>query len=190
VPPFENPFACTGRQYARDVCYSGVGSWSVSPYNRGRVRFATSTQLVGTSPSPEEVRRAISRKLKPHCQLTYGTKRWILSCTSDRWHRHCAVRRSLQSVSFVLRIGCVFFTVFILTIEVLVAGEMIIGLFLGCFNVRSPTYSFELCPTAPRGVLMSFVLTYRGVGRLLAQRVFKGVDTGYSCSYRILFAGQ
>ncbi|KAJ5833266.1 hypothetical protein N7474_001577 [Penicillium riverlandense] len=110
----------------------------------------------------------------------------LVAWISDRFSR-----KTVMAFSLVLTAGCVFITFFAPNIQILVAGEMIIGLFWGFFNTLAPTYSSELCPVALRGILMSFILTSWGIGQLIAQGVIKSTsERPDSLSYRIPFAVQ
>ena len=55
-----------------------------------------------------------------------------------------------------LTAGLVFIQFFARSPEVLLVGELLGGLVLGCFVVIGPTYASEVCPMALRGFLTSY----------------------------------
>lgn len=55
----------------------------------------------------------------------------------------------------ILTTGCVFIQFFARSLAVLLAGELLGGLVLGCYVVISPAYASEVCPVALRGILVS-----------------------------------
>lgn len=110
----------------------------------------------------------------------------LVAWLSDRFSR-----KSILAMSLLLTSGCIFFTVFATTIQILVAGEMIIGVLWGCFNTLAPVYTSEICPVALRGILMAFILTSWGIGQLIAQGVIKACSERQdNWSFRIPFAIQ
>jgi len=55
----------------------------------------------------------------------------------------------------ILTTGCVFIQFFARSLAVLLTGELLGGLVLGCYVVISPAYASEVCPVALRGILVS-----------------------------------
>lgn len=85
----------------------------------------------------------------------------------------------------------VFLQFFAGTIEVLLAGELLAGLVLGQFAVMAPAYASEVCPTALRGHLTSFVNLCFVIGQLLANGVTAGTSQRDDhWAYKIPFALQ
>lgn len=71
----------------------------------------------------------------------------------------------------VLTAGLVFIQFFARSLEVLLVGELLGGLVLGCFVVIGPTYASEVCPTALRGYLTSVTNLCFVTGQLLGNGV-------------------
>lgn len=87
--------------------------------------------------------------------------------------------------------GLVFIQFFARSLPVLLVGELLGGLVLGCYVVIAPAYASEVCPMALRGHLTSFVNLCFVIGQLLAN----GITTGTSqldnhWAYSIPFALQ
>ncbi len=73
--------------------------------------------------------------------------------------------------------GClVFIQFFARSIEVLLVGELIGGLVLGCYAVIAPAYASEVCPLALRGFLTSYVNICFVIGQLLGNAVTDGTN--------------
>ena len=91
----------------------------------------------------------------------------------------------------VLTAGLVFIQFFARSLEVLLVGELLGGLVLGCFVVIGPTYASEVCPMALRGYLTSFTNLCFVTGQLLGNGVTAAtspLDTHWA--YSIPFALQ
>ncbi len=87
--------------------------------------------------------------------------------------------------------GLVFIQFFARSLEVLLVGELIGGLVLGCYAVIAPAYSSEVCPLALRGHLTSYVNLCFVIGQLLGNVVTsqtKNLDDHWA--YSIPFALQ
>ncbi|KAL6246847.1 hypothetical protein RBB50_006154 [Rhinocladiella similis] len=72
--------------------------------------------------------------------------------------------------------GLVFFQFFARSLSVLLAGELLGGLVLGCYVVIAPAYASEVCPVALRGILTAFVNLTFVTGQLLANGVAAGTQ--------------
>jgi MFS transporter, SP family, general alpha glucoside:H+ symporter len=72
--------------------------------------------------------------------------------------------------------GCVFIQFFARSLPVLLAGELLGGLVLGCYTTIAPTYASEVCPTALRGVLTSCINICFVGGQLIANGVIAGTS--------------
>lgn len=70
----------------------------------------------------------------------------------------------------------VFIQFFARSLEVLLVGELLGGLVLGCYVVIAPAYASEVCPVALRGHLTSFVNLCFVIGQLLANGVTAGTE--------------
>ncbi|KAI0182068.1 putative maltose permease [Hypoxylon sp. FL1284] len=91
----------------------------------------------------------------------------------------------------VLTAGLVFIQFFARSLQVLLAGELLGGLVLGCYVVIGPTYASEVCPMALRGYLTSFTNLCFVTGQLLGNGVTAAtskLDTHWA--YSIPFALQ
>ncbi|KAM4060973.1 major facilitator superfamily protein [Hirsutella rhossiliensis] len=72
--------------------------------------------------------------------------------------------------------GLVCIQFFARAIGVLVVGELLAGLVLGVFVVIAPTYGSEVCPTAIRGHLTSYIELCFVLGQLVANGVTVGTQ--------------
>jgi len=70
--------------------------------------------------------------------------------------------------------GLIFVQFFARSLSVLLAGELIGGLVLGCYVVIAPAYASEVCPVAMRGILTAFVNLVFVTGQLIANGVAAG----------------
>ena len=70
----------------------------------------------------------------------------------------------------------VFIQFFARSLQVLLVGELLGGLVLGCYAVIAPAYSSEVCPMAVRGVLTSYVNLCSVIGQLLGNSVCAGTS--------------
>lgn len=100
--------------------------------------------------------------------------------------------RKLTFFACVVLTGClIFIQFFARSLAVLLVGELLGGLVLGCFVVIAPTYASEVCPMAIRGHLTSFVNLCFVIGQLLGNGVTAGtskIDDHWA--YSIPFALQ
>ncbi|RDL33930.1 Uncharacterized protein BP5553_08298 [Venustampulla echinocandica] len=87
--------------------------------------------------------------------------------------------KKLLLISYVLMTAFIFITFFAPSIEVLLAGEFLCGLPWGVFGILAPSYAAEVCPTALRGYLTTYVNLCWVIGHIIA-----------AGSYRIPFAVQ
>lgn len=77
----------------------------------------------------------------------------------------------------VVLTGClVFIQFFARSLEVLLVGELLGGLVLGCYVVIAPAYASEVCPVALRGHLTSYVNLCFVMGQLIANGVTAGTE--------------
>lgn len=88
--------------------------------------------------------------------------------------------------------GClIFIQFFARSLQVLLVGELLGGLVLGCYAVIAPAYSSEVCPMAIRGVLTSYVNLCFVIGQLLGNSVCAGTSKlSDHWAYSIPFALQ
>ncbi|KAK8094147.1 major facilitator superfamily transporter maltose permease [Apiospora hydei] len=85
-------------------------------------------------------------------------------------------RKRTFGVCVVLTGGLVFIQFFARSLPVLLAGELLGGLVLGCYVVIAPAYASEVCPLALRGVLTSYTNLCFVMGQLLANGVTAGTS--------------
>ncbi|KAF5135106.1 Maltose permease MAL61 [Metarhizium anisopliae] len=85
-------------------------------------------------------------------------------------------RKRTFGVCVILVAGLVFIQFFARSLPVLLAGELLAGLVLGMFVVIAPAYASEVCPTAIRGHLTSFVNLCFVIGQLLSNGVTAGTQ--------------
>ncbi|KAL6790800.1 general substrate transporter [Trichoderma sp. SZMC 28012] len=85
-------------------------------------------------------------------------------------------RKLTFAACVILTAGIVFIQFFSKTLGVLLAGELLAGLVLGMFVVIAPAYASEVCPTALRGHLTSFVNLCFVIGQLLGNGVTAGTS--------------
>lgn len=100
-------------------------------------------------------------------------------------------RRRTFGACVALTGALVFVQFFARTLPVLLVGELVGGLVLGCYVVIAPAYASEVCPVALRGHLTSFVNLCFVTGQLLANGVTAGTQTLEShWAYSLPFALQ
>jgi SP family general alpha glucoside:H+ symporter-like MFS transporter len=100
-------------------------------------------------------------------------------------HRHVIL------VSLLVMTAIVFFQFFAPSIQVLMAGQVLVGIPWGIFAVMGPSYASEVCPLALRGYLTSFVNLCWIIGQFIAAGVVQGlVNNTTEWSYKIPFAIQ
>ncbi|KAK7737317.1 hypothetical protein SLS53_006620 [Cytospora paraplurivora] len=71
----------------------------------------------------------------------------------------------------------VFIQFFARSLPVLLVGELLGGLVLGCYVVIAPAYASEVCPVALRGHLTSYVNLCFVIGQLIANGTTAGTET-------------
>lgn len=100
-------------------------------------------------------------------------------------------RKLTFAVCVILTTGIIFIQFFSRSLSVLLAGELLAGLVLGMFVVIAPAYASEVCPTALRGHLTSYVNLCFVMGQLLANGVTAGTSKRTDhWAYSIPFALQ
>ncbi|WEW57889.1 hypothetical protein PRK78_003356 [Emydomyces testavorans] len=85
----------------------------------------------------------------------------------------------------ILTAGCVFIQFFARSLAVLLVGELLGGLVLGCYAVIAPAYASEVCPVALRGVLTAYINMCFVIGQFIANGVVAGthgLDTHWAYS--------
>ncbi|KAI1084048.1 general substrate transporter [Whalleya microplaca] len=94
-------------------------------------------------------------------------------------------------VCVLLTAGLVFIQFFARSLQVLLVGELLGGLVLGCYVVIAPTYASEVCPMVLRGYLTSYTNLCFVTGQLLGNGVTAGTSSlDNHWAYSIPFALQ
>ncbi|EEP75994.1 conserved hypothetical protein [Uncinocarpus reesii 1704] len=91
----------------------------------------------------------------------------------------------------ILTAGCVFIQFFARSLPVLLVGELLGGLVLGCYAVIAPAYASEVCPVALRGVLTAYINMCFVIGQFIANGIAAathGLNTHWA--YSIPFSIQ
>ncbi|KAK3943949.1 maltose permease [Diplogelasinospora grovesii] len=100
-------------------------------------------------------------------------------------------RKRTFGVCVALTGALIFIQFFARSLQVLLVGELIGGLVLGCYAVIAPAYSSEVCPMAIRGILTSYVNLCFVIGQLLGNGVCAGTSQlNDHWAYSIPFALQ
>lgn len=100
-------------------------------------------------------------------------------------------RKLTFSACVLLTTGLICIQVFARSLEVLLVGELLGGLVLGCYAVIAPAYSSEVCPMAIRDILTSYVNLCFVMGQLLANIICAGTSRlDDHWAYSIPFAMQ
>ena len=76
----------------------------------------------------------------------------------------------------ILTSAFIFIQFFARSLPVLLVGELLGGLVLGTYATIAPTYASEVCPTALRGVLTSYINLCFVIGQLIANGVIAGTS--------------
>ena len=76
----------------------------------------------------------------------------------------------------VLTAAFIFFQFFARSLEVLLVGELLGGLVIGCYATIAPAYASEVCPTVLRGTLTAYVNLCFVIGQLLANGICAGTS--------------
>ncbi|KAF3925204.1 hypothetical protein ABW20_dc0103463 [Dactylellina cionopaga] len=99
--------------------------------------------------------------------------------------------RKTMIASLTLLTGLIFIPFFAPSIEVLLVGGILLGIPWGVFQTLTTAYASEVCPTALRAYLTTFVNLCWVIGQLLATSVLRGfLSREDQWSYRIPFAMQ
>lgn len=86
-------------------------------------------------------------------------------------------RKKTFGACVIATTGCIFIQFFARSLPVLLTGELLGGLVLGCYAVIAPSYASEVCPTALRGMLTAYVNLCFVIGQLIANGVIAGTST-------------
>ncbi|KMP00780.1 maltose permease MAL61 [Coccidioides immitis RMSCC 2394] len=100
-------------------------------------------------------------------------------------------RKSTFLTCVILTAGCVFIQFYARSLPVLLVGELLGGLILGCYAVIAPAYASEVCPVALRGVLTAYINLCFVIGQFIANGIAAathGLDSHWA--YSIPFSMQ
>lgn len=99
--------------------------------------------------------------------------------------------RRVTMVALVVMSGLIFISFLAPTVEVLLVGQLLVGIPWGVFAIMGSAYSSEVCPLALRGYLLSFVNICWVIGQLVAAGVLQGlVNNNTIWAFRIPFGLQ
>lgn len=99
-------------------------------------------------------------------------------------------RRTLMG-SLFLAICFIFITFFAINLPMLLCGQILMGFPLGTFQTLTVSYASEVCPTALRVYLTTYVNVCWVFGQLVSSGVLRAVNSSdVANSYRIPFAVQ
>ena len=99
--------------------------------------------------------------------------------------------RLVTIVGLAIMCGLIFITFFAPSVQVLLVGQVLVGIPWGIFAIMGSAYSSEVCPLALRGYLTSFVNICWVIGQLVAAGVLQGlVNNDTEWAYRIPFGIQ
>ncbi|KAL7911352.1 general substrate transporter [Trichoderma velutinum] len=99
--------------------------------------------------------------------------------------------RIVTMTALIVMSAFIFITFFAPSIQVLTAGQVLVGIPWGIFAIMGSAYSSEVCPLALRGYLTSFVNICWVIGQFVAAGVLQGlVNNNTVWSFRIPFAIQ
>ncbi|CEL06488.1 Putative Maltose permease [Aspergillus calidoustus] len=99
-------------------------------------------------------------------------------------------RRTLMAC-LAATVGFVFILFFAPNVQVLVVGELFMGIPLGVYQTLTVTYASEVCPVSLRAYLTTYVNLCWVLGQLIASGILKGLQSRTDeWAYRIPFAIQ
>ncbi|CZR59493.1 probable maltose permease [Phialocephala subalpina] len=161
--------------------YPGAVGWSI--FSLGIIMTAFDPQLLG------------NLYATPAFQKDFGYLFEGDYIISAAWQTGLGMGNPIGQCTFaacvVLTAGCIFIQFFARSLNVLLAGELLGGLILGCYATIAPAYASEVCLIALRGVLTAFINLCFVMGQLIANGVIAGtsqLDTHWA--YSTPFAAQ
>lgn len=97
--------------------------------------------------------------------------------------------RAVTMVALTLMTGLIFIPFFAPSAEVLLAGQVLLGIPWGIFSIMGAAYSSEICPLALRAYLTSFINLCWVLGQLIVAGILQGlVNNTSKWAYKIPFA--
>ncbi|OBA22270.1 sugar transporter [Metschnikowia bicuspidata var. bicuspidata NRRL YB-4993] len=111
---------------------------------------------------------------------------FLAGIVSDR----IGYRKTLMG-SLAMVTGFIFIVFFAPNVQVLLVGEILLGLPWGAFQTLTVSYASEVCPTVLRLYLTTYVNACWVIGQLISSSILKGMlNSNIEDSYRIPFALQ
>ncbi|KAI4601154.1 hypothetical protein KJ359_012341 [Pestalotiopsis sp. 9143b] len=99
--------------------------------------------------------------------------------------------RKTMAGALTLVVAFIFIPFFAQNVETLLAGEILLGIPFGIFQTLAVTYASEVCPTALRSYLTTYINLTWVIGQILASVILRAlVDRTDQWGYRIPFALQ
>lgn len=99
--------------------------------------------------------------------------------------------RKTLIASLIMVAGLIFIVFFAKNIQMLLAGELLLGLPWGAFQTLTVSYASEVCPTVLRLYLTTWVNVCWVIGQLISSCILKGmVESSMKDSWKIPFAIQ
>ncbi|KAF4422136.1 MFS transporter SP family general alpha glucoside:H+ symporter [Fusarium acutatum] len=115
----------------------------------------------------------------------------IIGLYINGWVSDAFGYKKTMLASQVLMIGLIFFPFFAPNLEVLLAGNILLGLPWGIFQTLTLAYASDVAPVVLRPYLTAYVNLCWVIGQLIGAGVLRGFSTmGGDWSYRIPFALQ
>ncbi|OHX01010.1 maltose permease [Colletotrichum incanum] len=182
--------------------YPAAIGWSAF-VSLGVIMLAFDPQLLGNLYATPQFQRDFGYEYEGSVILTYPGAAWqtglsmgnpvgqVVGALFAAYPMDWFGRRLTFATCVVLTAGIVFIQFFARSLPVLLIGELLGGLVLGMYVVIAPAYASEVCPTALRGHLTSYVNLCFVMGQLLANGVTAGtskLDTHWA--YSLPFALQ
>ncbi|KZL66011.1 maltose permease (alpha glucoside transporter) [Colletotrichum tofieldiae] len=182
--------------------YPAAIGWSAF-VSLGVIMLAFDPQLLGNLYATPQFQRDFGYEYEGSVILTYPGAAWqtglsmgnpvgqVVGALFAAYPMDWFGRRLTFATCVVLTAGIVFIQFFARSLPVLLVGELLGGLVLGMYVVIAPAYASEVCPTALRGHLTSYVNLCFVMGQLLANGVTAGtskLDTHWA--YSLPFALQ
>lgn len=88
---------------------------------------------------------------------------WVVGAATKRWGM-----RPVYLGGMAMMIGVVFMFVFLQSIPMLLAAQLIVGFCWGLFHTLTAAYAVEICPIRLRGIAASFISFAWGTGGFIA----------------------
>lgn len=145
-------------------------------------KFGTYFPETGTKEIPARWQTALSMAV--NCGEIVGL--FLAGIISDR----IGYRKTLIG-SLILVAGLIFIVFFAKNIQMLLAGELLLGLPWGAFQTLTVSYASEVCPTVLRLYLTTYVNVCWVIGQLISSCILKGmVESSMKNAWKVPFGVQ